>query len=343
MTCEKTLNSIDDFAEGELDGQVAARVDSHLFACSECREQYETLKREKEIYARYLFDAEPPSDLWTNFQTRLESEKEKTLRAAEIPARENARKTSIFGFSLGFPAAAGAALLIVFGIGSGWLKFAPNESGGDQYAAETEARDSQLPAKSGETDESKTADSPLKTESGENKFAAQNNEPVGKYQFSKARSVFAADKKLIAAGGLKIERKTVRPKAEKIPFVGNDRNEDERLQSARMRNLETEIAGQIERVELLLRSFRNARAVENTETFDVGYEKEQARRLLEKNVRLRRDAENYGISDAEELLNRIEPYLLDIANLKINPAPDTVLDIKERVKNQSIIASLQIY
>lgn len=343
MNCEKTLNLIDDLVEGELNEQTAARVDSHVFACAECRERYEILRREREIYAHYLFDAEPSSDLWTNFQAKLETETEKTPPFAKMPARVNARRTSLFGFWLWSPALAGAALLVVFGIGSAWLKFAPNESSGDEYTVKTESGDLRLPEKSGEIDEGKAANSPVKTKSGANNTTTRNNKLNGKSESFKAKRVFAADKKFIAAEAVKIGQKAVSATAEKIPANGKQLNGEERLQKLRMNNLEKEIAGQIEKVEMLLRSFRNARAIESTEIFDVGYEKEQARKLLEKNVRLRRDAESYEIAYAEELLGRVEPYLLDIANLENNPAPDKVLDIKERVKNQSIIASLQIY
>jgi len=344
MICEKYFDSIDDLVGGELDAQTAARVDSHVFACSDCRGRYEILKREREIYARYLFDAEPPSDLWTNFQAKLDAEK--TQSFAEMPAKTIARKTSIFGFPLWFPAAASAALLAAFGIGFGWLQFAANESSADKYVAEYESSDLQSPKKPVEFSESKPADLPAKAESGENNFAERNDKFSGKSETIKARNISVAVKKSIVAEPVKAARKAVvagNKSLYKIKPKENESNGDERLQKLRMNNLEKEIAGQIERVEMLLRSFRNARAVESDETFDVGYERGQARRLLERNVRLRRDAENYEIKYAEELLSRVEPYLLDIANLAQNPAPETVLDIRERVKNQSIIASLQIY
>ena len=343
MNCEKTFDLIDDLAENELDGQTAARVESHVSACPKCLEYYEVLQREKAVFAHYLFDAEPPSDLRANFQRRLAAEQETTVRVAETPAPASFRKTDLFGFLRWSPALAGAALLVGLGIGFGWLKFVPEAANKDEYVAETKIENSQPAVKSGESDEIETTNLPAKIESGAEKVAAQNTELVEQSDFLKTKNAVADRRKSMRAGALKIRPKTVFQRAKENSTAENESNTAEKLLKSRMENLEAEIAGQIERVELLLRSFRNARTAETVETFDIEYEKGQARKLLGKNARLQRDAENYGIADAKELLGRIEPYLLDIANLENDSAPDKVLDIKERVKNQSIIASLQIY
>lgn len=342
MNCEQSLNLMDDFVESELDERLAARVSSHVFACPGCRERYEMLEREKEIYANYLFDAEPPKDLWANFQARLETEKEKTSPFIQTPAKADAGKRNTFAFLRFPPALAGAALLVVFGIGFGWLRFAPHGADTGKYIVEIKPDDSPLPITSGEFNKSATANAPEQIESGENNFASPDDETGGKYKPAKTENDFA-DKKSTTARIVKIKREIVSAKTEKTAADKNKTNEAERLPDARTRNLEKEIAGQIERIELLLRSFRNAPEVETAAAFDVEYEKGQARRLLEKNGRLRRAAESFGNAHAEELLSRVEPYLLDIAHLENNPAPDVVRDIKKRVSVQGIIASLQIY
>ena len=341
MNCEKVLNLIDGFIEDGLDERTAAQVDSHVLGCRSCREQSEIWRREKEIYAHYLFGAEPPVNLWTNFQTRLELEKSRTLVNAKTPAQEDTRRSSLFGFLRFAPVLAAAALLI--GISLFSLMLDRSDAFIDNHVAETQSDSSRPPATSAEDEKSGMADSPMKIKSGEDNYAPHNEKSSSEFRTSKLQDLSVTDKESNASKAVKTKRKLVAADPGKTSPIQQRLSEYERLQRSKTRYLEIEIAGQIEKVEMLLRSFRNAREVETIETFDVGYEKEQARKLLGKNVRLRRGAESYGIIYGEELLGRVEPYLLDIANLENNPAPDKVLDIKKRVKNQSIIASLQIY
>ncbi len=345
--CEKYSGSIEDLIDGELDEQKAGRMESHVFECPKCRKQYETLRREKEIYAHYLFDAEPPKDSLTNFAARLAAEKEKASNfAAGTSATDSRRRMNIFGFWRLSPALAAFAVLLFVCLGGlVLLKIAPVEKGGDRHIAETQSSNPQQPPpKSAEIERRSAADLTGKTVAGRNETAPKNNEPIpGKQTLKAGKDSPPAGKKTLAAETVKIEQKTAFANEKKTPAIKTRPDEIEQSRFLQMKNLETEIAGQVERVEMLLRSFRNAQAIENSATFDVEYERAQARKLLEKNAGLRRDAENYGIIYAEELLSRVEPLLLDIANLEAAPAPDKVRDIKERVGNQNIIASLQVY
>jgi hypothetical protein len=340
MNCEKYLVLIDDLIENELDAPIAAQTDAHVFRCATCRARYESLKLEREVYAHFLFDVEPPQNLLENFRTRLAAEKEKTFDAVITP-NATIKKNGFFDFLQFYPALAVTALLI-FSVGFIWLKFAPGKSD-EQYTAETKL---ELPSKNGGGEKSVRTKTPSEIKNVGPEERAKNNKISGKTELLKARRVsFSAVKKPIAAQIIKIKQNPLSEHAEKNPPPAKLPDEAE-WQKSLIKNLEKEIAGQIEKIELLLRSFRNAREIENIEnieTFDVQYEKRQARALLEKNARLRRDAENFGVFYGEELLSRAEPYLLDIANLENNPGRAEVLDIKERVKNQSIIASLQIY
>jgi hypothetical protein len=96
-----------------------------------------------------------------------------------------------------------------------------------------------------------------------------------------------------------------------------------------------------ERVERLLRSFRNARLTESDPTLDVADARRLSKRLLYSNIALRREAASAGDLPAEGLLERVEPILLDISNLPNAPSPDAVGSIKERIHRQQLVGALQ--
>src|SRR5205085_4179264 len=100
-------------------------------------------------------------------------------------------------------------------------------------------------------------------------------------------------------------------------------------------------ASHFEKAQLLLRSFRNARAGEKGAAINLAYEKQQAHRLINDNILLRREAEAKGYLPVEEALNSLEPLLLDIANLPDKPSRSEVQVIRDRIQKQEIIATLQ--
>ena len=106
--------------------------------------------------------------------------------------------------------------------------------------------------------------------------------------------------------------------------------------------VDAETAKHIERVQLLLRSFRNASDTDSASS-EVAYEKQRSRTLLYQNVVLRRDAEAKGNLPMQDLLGSLEPFLLDIANLADAPTRDDVREIKARMQKKEIIAALQVY
>lgn len=334
MNCEKYLILIDDFIEGELDAENRAQVNSHLSSCRECDFYYRTLREEKEIYAHFLFNVEPPKDLWNQFQAKIET----------VPVTQNAEKSNVFDrsnfgifsrFRL-YPALGFAALMVFCAFG--FWKIAPNKIvSNDEYAVKTNsvAPQKQSPPFS-ESAENKPEILPTKIENGKTVILPEPAKAID--------TIKAANQKFENKNFTSVAVASVSLKTKKVfdsvnhKLQANNYLTEEQLQ---LKALETETTQQIEKIELLLRSFRNARVVEGSTVYDVAYEKQQARKLLGKNVQLRQIAENYGALYTEELLDKAEPFLLDIANLDNDP--EKVLDIKERVKNQNIIASLQVY
>ena len=333
MNCKNCVNLLDDLFDGELREQLAAQLEAHIIVCVGCASEFAMIKREKEMFASYLFSVEPPTDLRAKFQQKLEAETAKKFVFIKPSFISSVWKTKLFGMPLLYPSTVCAVIIAAFG----FLLFLSS------------------------TDEKKD-------------FAQNNNNAeVETFNFvdsvKKTEVVALADIKKDDAANLKANKKTINAKfAEtakptKIPVNSvtperrrtiqqgisrgtNDlakTSEAEQTQIKQIQTLEIEAARQMEKVEMLLRSFRNARFTEDGEQFDVSYERQQARRLLDVNTRLSRESENYGSLLTAQMLNKVEPYLLDIANLNAHPLPEDVLEIKDRVRNQNIIASLQIY
>lgn len=346
MKCEKYLDAIDDLVEGELDEQSAERVNLHVLACSQCASQYEMLNREKQMFARYLFAAEPSNDLPMRFQALLESETKDGSRIAETTAVVSFWRTYVTGSWRLSPAFAGAVLLVLLGFGLTFLQFAPDEKVAEnEYIARTEFSTIQ-PAKVelGETVANKPISSVATTVgSGKNIVSPKSIRNKHENKSLNTKNIADTNTQSPAIKATKTKERIISASEQKDLSGFAQLTKDEQMQILQVKALEKETVKQIERIEMLLRSFRNARSVEGTEAFDVAYEKQQARKLLEKNVQLRRGAEDLGTLYTEEILSKVEPHLLDIANLENNPAPEKVLGIKERVKNQNIIASLQVY
>ncbi|HWW76980.1 MAG TPA: hypothetical protein VNZ44_16385, partial [Pyrinomonadaceae bacterium] len=106
---------------------------------------------------------------------------------------------------------------------------------------------------------------------------------------------------------------------------------------------EKDVARHVEQTQMLLRSFKNVRPSEDTNTVNVAYERNLSRKLLAENATLKLDAETRGDKDTRQVLDSIEPFLLDIANLREQPSREEVRSIKERVTKNDIIAALQVY
>jgi hypothetical protein len=105
--------------------------------------------------------------------------------------------------------------------------------------------------------------------------------------------------------------------------------------------LDLRIGRHIENSQLLLRAFRNIN--EDEKVIDVWYERQRSRLLLQQNILLRRNAEAEGNLPVQEMLEELEPLLLDIANLPGKPRHSDVAIVKERIEKKEMIASLQVY
>ena len=110
----------------------------------------------------------------------------------------------------------------------------------------------------------------------------------------------------------------------------------------RSADAQTMTAMHFEKSETLLLAFKNVRLSEAGSSTEVGYERKRAQQLVYQNMMLRREADAAGDVQSASLLEKLEPILLDIANLPDKPDPDAVRVIRERVERKNIVGLLRV-
>ena len=73
MNCERILERLDDYLDGELDPRETEQVRTHLDRCTACHREHQALVRLLERAVELRRDEEPPRDLWDGIRSRIEA------------------------------------------------------------------------------------------------------------------------------------------------------------------------------------------------------------------------------------------------------------------------------
>lgn len=129
MNCTEALTLVEEYFDGELERQEAARVAAHLAACDACAAARDALAREQEFYLAAAPDAELAPDFWQKVVARTREEaapaRPEDTRPAHAPARRSLRAWLLDTlraprFS---PALTAAAVLLAVGLTALFMKY----------------------------------------------------------------------------------------------------------------------------------------------------------------------------------------------------------------------------
>jgi hypothetical protein len=352
---------------------------AHLAACATCAAALDALSFEQEIYARYDRRLEVTPDLWARVSAEVARDTTPESPAAPPPflSRVRGRVAAGFGALALRPALASsfALLLVAAAVGSLWL------SRRQQTARPVEVADNGRAAGAPSTPEVvRNVDAggvpPAVPPSEVTAPAEGSLSDDNKADTNRAAAVPTREASRAAEGrrptnarpaGAEVDLETLLASASapqatpNVVSIGADEHaatddaaalfvnasaparETAAAGEARMLDPgEKEVARHVEQAQMLLRSIKNARA-DRAGSVDVAYEKDLSRKLLAENATLQLNADVRGDKQTRQVLDTIEPFLLDIANMRENPSRDEVRSIRERVRSNQIVAALQVY
>lgn len=336
MKCEECLLALDEYEYGELEDSASGRVAAHLAGCRACARERAELRRERELYAGR--EVKAPATLWAGVVTRIESEEAARSRSALARARAFFAGAAASRFRLLPTAAAAAALLIAC---AGLVSHVARRDVVNEAVAEAQPGRAGVvtptPREPDTTPPPAPAEPPRRALHGNATSAAGPGTRRGVRGERRTRAAGPANaqppppRMSVASGG---RGRTTRPDADAGGPVRG---------SAADSGLDAETARHIERAQMLLRSFKNGQFSPGERALDVVYEKQFSRDLVGRNILLRGDARSSGNQAVEHMLSRLEPFLLDIANLQEGSADEQVRSIKERMRREGIVESLRLF
>jgi anti-sigma factor RsiW len=310
---EETLQA---YLDGELAPEVDAAVQTHLNGCAVCAARAREVEQELILFSNACRDELPESVPTTILRARVEAALAATSTAAVLSVRQllfDSLSRRLWAWNL-------SPLRLVLVVTTVIVAVVLGGKLANRFRQSDTSEPEKVVVRQNKTD------LPQRSSSGQRLAQEQHSWPAILSRRNQVKRAHRARPELTEKIDLPTEISTVRHRRSS----GN----------ATLWGLEK--IDHLRQTQLLLRSFRNTLVEEGETAFDVSYEKKLSRELLGKNRLLRRSAVNREDSRTEELLIHIEPLLLDIANLPDKPSQTEVISIKELIREQKIIARLQI-
>jgi hypothetical protein len=324
------------------------RLTTHLSSCKECARELAVVRREQEIYSNYQRDIEVTPAQWNIVQARIEQEKDSLSPGQRTTLRERLNK--LFHSRKQFrPAFVAALVLIVVGIVASLVYLNSRQRQAElAHTPEQTFVPAPVVVKPDAPAESNQSNGQIASDATPKLNNSNRQRPT-----RSTKAPVAADEQRTTAEVARTRRREKPVVKERTPdetasFETIAANRDNSINGARTNafaatgNFDFEIARHAERAQLLLRSFRNVRMPANARSLDVAYERENARKLLYQNIALRREASARRDEGTAEVLNTLEPILLDIANLPNRARVREVRSIEQHMKKKEIVATLQV-
>jgi len=353
MRCEECLAVVEEYFDGELVRHKAEQVAAHLAACADCAAAHDALAFEQELFLRYDRGLEVSPALWQNVRAAVARLEESERPTEPLPPFAALRRRLAGAFGALAPRAAFAPALALFLLaalaGALWLARRPGAT--DEVASAPPSMERAAAA------DPQPGASP---EPGAPPAAAVDNNvasvaPVVPQPSAAERgragfvNAGAADVNRPARGALTPPPDPDHLEVAEAELAGlaapavTAESADVVLASAHLPTPEEkEMARHLEQAQMLLRSFQNEVA-EGGDAVQIAYERRLSRRLLEESAALRVEADAVGDKQTRRVLDALEPFLLDIANLRDDASRDEVRSIKERMQKKEIVAALHVY